>query len=87
MNEKITWFGNIGAGIFTALQTDQFFQMISLILTCIATALSIAISIYNIYKKAREKKFEAQDLEKLKEEINNLNQIIKDYQNKEEHDE
>lgn len=41
------------AVVTTALQTQQIFQIISLILTIIATSISIALSIYNWYKKSK----------------------------------
>lgn len=72
MKEKISWFGNCGAAIFTIIQTNQIFQIVSLILTCIATLLSICITFYNLYKKIKEGKLQASDLEKAKEEIEKL---------------
>ena len=72
MKEKISWLGNCGAAIFTIIQTNQIFQIVSLILTCIATLLSICITFYNLYKKIKEGKLQASDLEKAKEEIEKL---------------
>lgn len=50
-------FGWLGCGVATALtvvQTNEIFQIISLILTCIATLLTIAYNIYRWYKKATQ---------------------------------
>lgn len=83
MKEKIAWLGNCGGVIFTAIQTNEVFQIVSLILTCIATLLSICITLYNIYKKAKEGKFEVSDLEKAKEEIEKLKEQLKEKNNAE----
>lgn len=76
MNEKFSWIGNVGGVVFTIVQTQQVFQIISLILTCIATLFSLGITLYNLYKKAKQGKFEASDLEKAKEEIEKLKEQI-----------
>ena len=76
MNEKLAWFANAGGAVFTIIQTNQIFQLISLILTCIAVLLSISVTIYNIYKKAKEGKLEVSDLEKAQEEILKLKEQI-----------
>ena len=82
MKEKLSWLGNCGAAFFTIIQTNQVFQIVSLILTCVATFLSICITLYNLYKKAKEGKLEVSDLEKAKEEIEKLKeQIAKGEQN------
>ena len=62
------------AGVFTAIQSEHVFQIISLILTCIATFLSIVFTIWKWFKKAYEDKNitikEIEELEKqLKEEL------------------
>ena len=76
MKEKISWLANGGGFVFTIIQTNQIFQLISLILTCIAVALSITISTYNLIKKAKEGKLEVEDLKKSKEEIEKLKEEI-----------
>ena len=78
MNEKFSWIGNVGGVVFTIVQTQQIFQIISLILTCIATLLSICITLYNVYKKAKEGKIEVSDLEKAKEEIEKLKEQLEE---------
>ena len=83
MNEKISWLANGGGVIFTIIQTNQIFQIVSLILTCIATLLSITITIYNLVKKAKEGKLSVDDLEKAKEEIEKLKEQLGEKQNEE----
>ena len=42
------------AVVTTLTQTQQAFQIVSLILTCIATLFSICFTVYNWYKKSKE---------------------------------
>ena len=73
-NKFLDWLG-CGAGvILTAVQTNQIFQTISLILTCIATLLTIAYNIYRWYKKATEDKKITP--EEIKEGIDVINDSI-----------
>ena len=62
--------GNLVGMICTAIQPDELLQIISLILTIIATLFSIAFTIYNWWKKA------SQDGKIDKEEINELVDIV-----------
>ena len=56
--------------IFTAIQSNEIFQLISLILTCLATALSIFYTFYIWYKKAKaDGKITKEEVEELKEEL------------------
>lgn len=81
MKEKLSWLSNCGAAFFTIIQTNQIFQLISLILTCIAVFLSICITLYNLYKKLKDGKLEVSDLEKAKEEIEKLKEQIEKEKN------
>ena len=81
MKEQVSWVANGGCWILTAIQTNQVFQIASLILTCIATLLSICITLYNLYKKVKEGKLEASDLEKAKEEIEKLKEKLEKEKN------
>ena len=83
MKEKIAWIANGGGMFLTIIQTNQIFQIVSLILTCIATALSIGITLYNLFKKAKEGNLEASDLEKAKEEIEKLKEQLQEKENEE----
>ena len=85
MKEKFAWIGNAGGVIFTAIQTNEIFQIISLILTCVATLLSISITIYNLVKKAKQGKLEEDDLKKALDEINHLKEQLE--KEREEHGE
>ena len=71
-NNPLDW---VGCGIATALtvvQTNEIFQTISLILTIIATILTIAFNLYRWYKKAMK------DGKIDEEEIDELINILKD---------
>ena len=52
----LDWIGCGAGAVLTAVQTNQIFQTISLILTCIATLMTIGYNIYRWYKKAIEDK-------------------------------
>lgn len=80
MNKQYANYGADALGVvLTALQTQEVFQIISLILTIIATLFSLAFTIYNWWKKAKEdgkvtiaeikdlKNLTEEDIKKLKE--------------------
>ena len=70
----LDWIGCGFATILTAVQTQEVFQIISLILTCIATGLTIAFTIYKWYKNAmKDKKL---DEKEIKEGIDIINDSI-----------
>lgn len=72
MKDKLDYLGNGLAVIFTAVQSDEVFKIISLILTCLSVALTIAYRIWEWYKKAKKDgKIES-------EEIKNLADIMKE---------
>lgn len=55
MKTSITEYLGCGFSfLLTAVQTQQTFQIISLILTCLATAATLAFTIYKWYKAAKE---------------------------------
>ena len=69
------------AVVTTISQTQQVFQIASLILTCLATLFSICFTIYNWYKKASEDKKisvdEVQEInEKIKEGVDSIQNVI-----------
>ena len=74
--EFLDWLGcGIGAA-FTVVQTQELFQIISLILTCIATLTTIGYNIYKWYKNAiKDKKL---DENEIKEGIDILNKGAED---------
>lgn len=56
--------------VFTAIQTNELFQLVSLILTCLATAVSIGYTFYIWYKKAKaDGKITKEEIEDLEEKI------------------
>lgn len=70
----LDWIGCGFATILTAVQTQEVFQIISLILTCIATGLTIAFTIYKWFKNAmKDKKL---DEKEIKEGIDIINDSI-----------
>ena len=70
INEAIAWICDaIGVGL-TAIQTEEAFKIISLILTIIATLLSIALTIWTWWKKAKiDGKITPEELEELKKKL------------------
>ena len=66
----LEWMGCGVATVLTAIQTEHVFQIISLVLTCLATLVTIAFTIYKWYKKATE------DGKVTKEELDELGNII-----------
>lgn len=60
----------IGA-VFTAVQTDTTLQIISLVLTIVATVFSIAFTIYKWYKSAKsDGKITKDEIDELIDELN-----------------
>ena len=61
-----------GVAVVTTLsQTQQMFQIVSLILTCIATLFSICFTVYNWYKKAKEDgKIDTNEVKEISDNIN-----------------
>lgn len=52
-NDFMSWVGSIFGTILTAIQTEKVFQLISLILTILATLVSIAFTVWKWYDKAK----------------------------------
>jgi len=67
MTKQIIEYASCGVGaIMTVVQTNQVFQLISLILTCIATAVAIGFTIYKWYKAAKaDGKIDSKEVEDL----------------------
>lgn len=59
--------------VFTAVQTDHIFQLISIILVCLSTALSLAYNLYKWWKEAKS------DGHITKEEIDEGAKIVNDH--------
>ena len=71
-NDFLSWSGTIFGTIFTALQTNEVFQYISLGITILSSLLAIAFTIYKWWKKANE------DGKITPEEIEELGNDLKD---------
>ena len=62
---------DILGAVFTAVQTDTTLQIISLVLTIVATAFSIAFTIYKWYKSAKaDGKITKDEIDELIDELN-----------------
>lgn len=69
-NDIFAFSGSVVGSIFTAVQTNEIFQYISLILTILSTLVAIAFTIYKWYKKAKEDgKITEEEVEELKDDI------------------
>lgn len=86
MNNKNigSWVGNAFATVFTALQTDTIFRIISGVLTVISILVSLSFSIYNWHKEAKKdgkiSKEEIAELVKIaKEKGEDLKNVLNEY--------
>lgn len=79
MKDKLDYLGNGLAVIFTAIQSDEVFRIISLILTCLSVALTIAYRVREWYKKAKK------DGKIDREEIKDLADIMEEEKDKIDH--
>lgn len=62
---------DILGAVFTAVQTDTTLQIISLVLTIVATVFSIAFTIYKWYKSAKaDGKITKDEIDELIDELN-----------------
>ena len=72
MKTRIDFITEAVAGISTVLQPDEALRIVSLVLTCLSVAISVAFTIYKWYKEAkRDGKIDA-------DEVDNLVNKIKD---------
>lgn len=72
-NDIFAFSGGVFGSIFTALQTNEVFQYISLALTIVSTLVAIAFTIYKWYKKATEDgKITSEELEDLNKEVGDV---------------
>lgn len=85
----MSWLGNLFAGIMTATQTNEIFQIICLVLTCLSIAFSIAYNIYRWWKEAHsDGKISSQEIEQLmnivKDGSDEMKDAVDNYTKKEE---
>lgn len=73
MTKQIIEYASCGVGaVLTVVQTNQVFQLISLILTCIATAVALGFTIYKWYKAAKaDGKIDDKEVEELVDIVKN----------------
>ena len=70
--------GNGIACVLTAIQTDEVFRIVSLVLTCLSIALSIAYRVWTWWKKAKKDgKIEPEEIKELKDIIDDEKDKIK----------
>lgn len=67
------------ATVLTVAQTNEIFQLVSLILTCIATLTAIGFTIYKWFKKAKaDGKIDKEEIEELVDIIEDGAEELKD---------
>ena len=72
-NNVLEWVGNSIAVIFTAIQDNQIFQIISFVLTTLSVILTIAFTIYKWYNKAKEDgKITPEEIDELADDLENI---------------
>lgn len=80
--KNVDYVSNGVALMSTALQSEHTFQIISLVLTCLATAFSLAFTLYKWYKTAKAdgkitKDEIVEGVEIVKEHVEKINDTIK----------
>lgn len=50
-DDAVAWGGNLLAAAFTALQTEEIFQVVSLVLTIVATSITIFVKLIPLIVK------------------------------------
>ena len=84
-NNPVEWIGCGIATILTAIQTEHVFQIISLVLTCIATLVTLAFTIWKWWKNAKaDGKIDKDELEELGNIVTDGAKEIKESLKKEE---
>lgn len=72
-SDYLSWTGTIFGTIFTATQTDQILQYISIAITIISTLFSIAFTIYRWHKNAtKDGKVTSDEIEDLGNQIGDI---------------
>lgn len=70
MKTRIDFITEAVAGISTVLQPDEALRIVSLVLTCLSVAISVAFTIYKWYKEAkRDGKIDADEVDDLVNKI------------------
>lgn len=75
----MSWIGSVFGTIFTALQTEKIFQLVSLILTILATLVSIAFTVWKWYDKAKaDGQITADEVKELSDSVKEHVEDLKD---------
>lgn len=75
-NSRIDYILDAVGITFTISQTEELFRLISIVLVCLSTAVSLAFSLYNWWKKAKS------DGQITKEEIEEGKKILNEHLHK-----
>lgn len=82
IKDKLDYLLNSVAVIFTALQTDQILQIISIALTILSILFSLSFTIYKWYKESmKDGRISEEELKDLKDKIEDATKDIKKGQN------
>lgn len=66
----LSYTGSAVATIFTGIQTDEIFSIISLVITILSVVLSITISVVDLVQKVKKNgKINTEDVEQLKNDL------------------
>lgn len=83
MKDKLNYIFDSLAIVGTLVQTEHIFQIISLVLTCISVVLSLALTIYKWFKRAKQDgKIDGEEINGAITEINKAVDEIKHTINK-----
>ena len=75
----LEWLGCGVGAIFTVVQTQEVFQIISLVLTCLATLATICFTIYRWWKVAKaDGKIDEKEVKELVDIVNDGAKDLKD---------
>lgn len=81
-HDYLSWIGSVFGTILTAVQSDQIFQYISLGLTILSTLVAIAYTIWKWWRKAKEDG--KIDEEEVKDLVDQIDDVVKKGENKDE---
>lgn len=77
----LEWGGCGVAAVLTVVQTQAIFQIVSLILTCVTTAVTLGFTIYKWYKDSKKDgKIDSNELQQginiVKDGVDKINNIV-----------
>lgn len=69
-DELVSWIGTLTGGVFTAVQTSEVFQIVSLVITCLAGLFTIVYTIWKWYRRAKaDGKITEDEVDELMDEL------------------